>query len=252
MSSTTVRMILVSPELQLAVPILRDICSRAESELETFWASEVARAVNAKDAWRRLSDFPYLDNYADLTHMELCAMRAVSPVPPQSIAFFGSGPLPLTSMALLGELSPNQSADLQQHILTVTNIDISSSAIDASRSMCETLGVSSDRMLFRHAAADDQSLDLIGFDAVYLAALVGASQHEKAELIESVARRMKPGALLVIRSCQGLKTILYPEVDIFTPRLIKLLDTGATLHPHGKVVNSVIVARVKFRMQSLE
>ncbi|KAF2155444.1 nicotianamine synthase 3 [Myriangium duriaei CBS 260.36] len=248
LDSNTVKTILDAPELQRIIPALRHLCSQAESELETHWAAKIAQAESTEDAWACLTLFPYLNNYVDLTRMELCAMGAVDPESPRSVAFIGSGPLPLTSLALLEALSPYATAGRTTSVTKVTNIDNCQAAIDASQAMCDRLAIPPTSMLFCQAEAGDLGFDLSQYDAVYLAALVGATQEQKERLIESVVSRMRLGSLLVTRSCQGLKTLLYPEFDMLTPALLERLEIGAVLHPYGAVVNSVIVARVKQRV----
>jgi len=92
-----------------------------------------------------------------------------------------------------------------------------------------------------------QEKDLVEFDVVYMAALVGMSQAEKEMIILQVADRMRPGALLVVRSAWGMRTCLYPEVQIATEGLLKRLEICVVVHPYGQVVNSVVVARVRVR-----
>ncbi|KAL2192127.1 Nicotianamine synthase [Thermothelomyces heterothallicus CBS 203.75] len=96
------------------------------------------------------------------------------------------------------------------------------------------------------AAAAGAEEDLAEFDVVYLAALVGLSRADKERIVLAVAGRMRPGALLVARSAWGLRTCLYPEVDLAaTPALRRRLECCVVVHPYGQVVNSVIVARVR-------
>ncbi len=100
-------------------------------------------------------------------------------------------------------------------------------------------------MEFLCAEATSPTKDLAEFDVVYMAALVGISQAEKEGIMLQVVGRMRPGALLVVRSSWGLRTCLYPEVDLATERLLTRLEPCVVVHPYGQVVNSVIVARVK-------
>jgi nicotianamine synthase len=48
------------------------------------------------------------------------------------------------------------------------------------------------------------------FDVVFLAALVGTSREDKVEILEGLVGRLKPGTLVVARSAQGLRSVLYP------------------------------------------
>ena len=133
----------------------------------------------------------------------------------------------------------------------VLNIDHDAAAIAASLKLSLALGEAGRGMEFvcAEAAADSavsrEDQDLGEFDVVYLAALVGMSQAEKEGIILAVVRRMRKGALLVVRSSWGLRTCLYPEVDLATEALLERLEVCVVVHPYGQVVNSVVVARVR-------
>ena len=93
-------------------------------------------------------------------------------------------------------------------------------------------------------AGGDDVVDLVGYGLVILAALVGRTPGEKAEVIAHVADAMAPGALLLVRSARGLRTLLYPAVD---PSALAGLEVLGTVHPTGEVINSVIVARTPLK-----
>jgi nicotianamine synthase len=99
---------------------------------------------------------------------------------------------------------------------SVVNIDHDATALAASAALCEKLGAWSRGMAFRCSDAGSEFVDLGGFDVVFLAALVGTTQREKEDIVVSVARRMKAGALMVVRSAHGLRMLLYP-VSAYIP-----------------------------------
>ncbi|KAL1844210.1 hypothetical protein VTJ49DRAFT_3866 [Mycothermus thermophilus] len=240
--------------------------------------------ANPDDVLSRLRSFPYYDNYEELTRLELCAILSATKSTPRRVAFIGSGPLPLTSLCLLQALkrdvqlarlsSPDPTSD-SDSVSTpppdpdpiVLNIDCDASAIAASLTLCLALGDTARGMEFVCAEAtapilpasstptenDDDSdsdpapptRDLAEFDLVYMAALVGMSQADKERIVRRIAERMRPGALLVARSSWGMRTCLYPEVDLATEGLRDRLECCVVVHPYGQVVNSVIVARVR-------
>lgn len=133
--------------------------------------------------------------------MELSALSSITTFTPQKFAFIGSGPLPLTSLCILS----SQPASSKTSVL---NIDIQKSAISESAMLSERLGKSGRGMSFLHAGASDTT-DLRDFDVVYLAALVGSTQEEKEELLSTVVGRMREGALLVVRSAERLRRLMY-------------------------------------------
>ena len=76
-------------------------------------------------------------------------------------------------------------------------------------------------------------------EVVVLAALVGLSRADKREVLAAVAARMRPGALLVVRSAHRLRSLLYPPLDLSDLTELRPL---AVLHPLNAVVNSLVIA----------
>lgn len=187
-------------------------------------------------AWTSLRAFPYYQNYMDLSRLELSALAAVHPAPIGSLAFIGSGPLPLTSICLSTLLSPPPRR--------IHNIDMSPQAISVSRSLCARLGGAAARLSFECADAKEVALE--EFDVVVLAGLVGGSANEKREILRSVVRRCGNGALLMLRSAHGVRRLLYQEVELAELQALGL-DVLLVVHPWNEVVNSVVVCRVRER-----
>jgi len=242
-----------NPKIQEVLPTLRDICSKSESCFESYYVGKIIG--DGKDgpeqALERVQGFLYYSNYLDLTWLELCAVRAARRSSPKKVAFIGSGPLPLTSLCLLQELKKDLQSGSRAEDIEILNIDCDSSALGTSQRLCEALGDWSKGMKFLCAVAGSPEVDLRDYDVVYLAALVGMSQEEKEDITIKVAGTMRPGSLLVIRSAIGIRTCLYLEFDIATEKLLEKLEPCLTMHPHGEVVNSVIVAKVKGSETSL-
>lgn len=94
------------------------------------------------------------------------------------------------------------------------NIDRDNAALHVSQSLAANLGYH-DRMTF---ACEDVSIEQVSgahtnwasFDVVFLAALVGMNTAEKVSILEILAGKMRPGTLVVVRSAQGLRSVLYP------------------------------------------
>lgn len=105
----------MNERIQEILPGLRNLCAQAECHLESHWAELISSGATTREGMlcyplqtknnltnnavqNLLSTFPYYSNYVDLTRLELAALQAVDPMPPQKIAFIGSGPMPLTSL----------------------------------------------------------------------------------------------------------------------------------------------------------
>lgn len=166
---------------------------------------------------KALLEFPYYSNYVDLTRMELYALFSMSSTELRSFAFIGSGPLPLTSLCIADILDNeinNSEAQIRIH-----NIDRDQQAISLSSSLCQKLGRRARSMTFQctEAVEEGSTQDLKAFDVVYLAALVGSTKAQKGEIISDIASRMRPGALLVLRSAHSLRSLLYPVLFLSPP-----------------------------------
>jgi nicotianamine synthase len=196
-----------------------------------------------------LNKFPYKQNYIDLSRIECLTIEAFLPTEslshrpsPKKFAFIGSGPLPLTSLCIL-DIYPEA---------VVHNVDRDLPALQVSQELCDRLGYSK-RMSF---ACEDVSMtnkeqvcqdggsglrstytDWESFDVVFLAALVGMDTQSKLEILTSLGQRLKPGTLVVARSAQGLRAVLYPvshfgQHTLWIVQLI-LIDIGDLGVPGG-------------------
>jgi nicotianamine synthase len=139
--------------------------------------------------------------------------------------------MPLTSFYLLSELNsinledPHQAKAINTPtppstpgnqtpenlpLVSITNIDINARANQQAQDLCTSLGGHLlTGMKFVDAEAGSNDVDLTEFDVVWLAALVGAGQKEKEEILVQVVEKMKKGSLLVMRGAWGLRGVLY-------------------------------------------
>jgi nicotianamine synthase len=192
-----------------------------------------------------LASFPYHQNYIDLSRLECCTLEAFLPSTclsrrssPKNVAFIGSGPLPLTSFCIL-DIYP------EAHVY---NIDRDQPALNLSQKLAQELGYGS-RMSFSCEDISPDSLvtttDWSQFDVVFLAALVGMDTSSKIPILAHLARKLKPGTLLVARSAQGLRGVLYPVLELGENLQRVGYEILGELHPWTKVVNSIVVLRVE-------
>ena len=219
-----------------------------------FFSPTTVADINV--AHEMLLKFPYHGNYVDLVRME---MNAIASVRPDSVtgnfAFLGSGPLPLTSLCI--------SHHLKSECVTCYNFDQDAMAITTAITVCKVLGHSPQTMCFQCASAGSPDVDLGCFDIVYMAALVGACSRHKHEIMADVVKRMKPGALVVMRSAHSLRRLLYPvrtlrlrlpgniyshrsQVVEITENMASIgLRTLLVVHPFNHIINSVVIAVVE-------
>ncbi len=227
------RAVLAEPCVRAIRPELVSICSDGESRLEALWAE---RVLAAADPLQTLEAFPYLDNYRQLTRMEVHALAGAGhrPRPGRGLCFLGGGPLPLSALLLHQELAG-----------PVVVVDRDVRAAELAAGVLARLAPGAD---LRVQVADasrpgDLAGALAGCDVVLVAALVGRSRPEKRQVLASVGQAMEPGGYLLARSAHGLRSLLYPVADVedlsaaigFAPQVL--------VHPLGDVVNSALVAR---------
>lgn len=214
--------VLADPEVRAVAPRLRALCARGEGELERAWARRIGAAGAPRE---ELARFPYVDNYRQLSRMEIGILASALRRPARSLAFVGAGPLPLSAMLLAGELD-----------VPVDNVDRDPVAVTEGARVASALGYAD----FRFHQVDVLDADLSGHDVVVLAALVGESAADKRRIMGHLAGSMAPGAILLARSARGLRTLLYPELDLTAFGGFELLTV---VHPVNDVVNSAVLAR---------
>lgn len=200
---------------------IRELSARGETALEHTWAEHIA---TEPDPRATLATFPYLDNYERLTALEVRLLLR-SGAAPASVAVLGCGPLPLSALGYADALG-----------VPVVGLDRDPAAVALARRVSARVGTAT----VRFEQADAAAVDLTSHDAVVLAALVGETPSAKAAILREVCSNMRPGATLLARSARGLRTLLYPPVDLGAMPGFEVLEV---VHPADDVINSVVVAR---------
>jgi hypothetical protein len=213
--------VLAHPEVSSRRAVVRDLSARGETALEHAWAERIG---SAPDPHAALARFPYLDNYRRLTALEIRLLTHSGGVP-TSVAVLGCGPLPLSALGYADALG-----------CPVVGLDRDPAAVTLARQVAARIGAAG----VRFEQADAADVGLTGYDAVVLAALVGETPSAKAAILDRLAGAMRPGAMLLARSARGLRTLLYPPVDLSAMPGFEVLEV---VHPTDDVINSVVVAR---------
>ena len=213
--------VLAHPEVHRRRGAIRDLSARGESALEHAWAEHI---ITAPDPRAALAAFPYLGNYHRLTALEARLLTHWGSRP-ASVAVIGCGPLPLTTFGYAEVLGAS-----------VVGLDRDGAAVTLARQVADRTGAAA--VGFEQVDALDA--ELTEHDAVVLAALVGETPSDKARILDRVGMSMRPGALLLARSARGLRTLLYPPVDLNAMPGFEVLEV---VHPTDDVINSVVVAR---------
>ena len=198
-------------------------CAVAEGELERHWSGRITEADNP---WAELEEFPYHENYKELTRREigLLGRAGLWLCDSSEVAMIGSGPLPLTGWWL--------------HQLTearITHIDASNEAIKLSRGLAAALDWPGK---FVTGLGQSVALDEGRYDAIYVAGLAGETLAEKQAIIDHVRPALTPDGRLLARGAYGARTLLYPGFDAHAFEGVQLMEE---YHPTDEVINSVFV-----------
>jgi nicotianamine synthase len=126
------------------------------------------------------------------------ALGELSLPPIRRIAFLGSGPTPFTSLCIQERYGAS---------VAPVNIDRSPEAIQLGSNLVQRCGFSN--ITFQEAEVASLS-DLRSFDLVHFAALLGDDPEQKRDLLIRVAKCMRPGALILLRTTESLRSVLYP------------------------------------------
>ncbi len=214
-------------------PDLLRLCSQGESLLEQAWAH---RILQAPDPWAELGRFTYLENYQQLSRLEVHALAGAGHVsrPGGRVCFLGGGPLPLSALLMHRELG-----------VAVDVVDNEPRAADLARRLLSSLAPGPGLRVFQADAtsAEDMARLLAGCDVIVVAALVGRTRDQKRAMLRAVGQALEPGAYLVVRSAHGLRSLLYAVVDPGDVADAADCVPQVLVHPLGEVVNSVLVAR---------
>lgn len=206
------------------------ICGEAEGCLENHFSSILTSFDD--NPLHHLDLFPYYTNYLKLSKLEFDLLtQHLNCSVPKTIAFVGSGPLPLTSIVL---------AKFHLKDTIFHNFDVDPSANSLASRLVSSDPDLSQRMFFHTTNVMDVTESLKDFDVVFLAALVGMDKTEKVKVIEHLQKHMAPGAVLMLRSAHGPRAFLYPIVE---PCDLKGFEVLSIYHPTDEVINSVVVSR---------
>jgi Nicotianamine synthase protein len=214
-------------------PDLLRLCSQGESLLEQAWAHLV---LEAADPRAELGRFTYLENYRQLSRLEVHTLAGAGHVsrPGGRVCFLGGGPLPLSALLMHRELGA-----------VVDVVDNDPQAADLARRLLNRLAPGPGVRVVQADArsAEDMARLLAGCDVVVVAALVGHTRCQKREVLRAVGHALDPGAHMVVRSAHGLRSLLYAVVEPADVAEAGGCVPQVVVHPLSGVVNSVLVAR---------
>lgn len=201
---------------------VQTIASKAESELEIYWATKI---IEADDPHAMLASFPYCTNYRELVRREIglverSGLRLHSH---SRVLMIGSGPLPMTAFELM-----------HQRGVAIDHVDNSEEAIQLCAQVSRRLTVECG-----HLNASGQTVALKDlYDVVIIAGLAGQTAGHKQAIIDNILPSLRCGGRVVVRSARGARELLYPAVQSHDFSGVRLLDE---YHPSDEIINSVFI-----------
>ncbi len=198
---------------------LRDMCAVAEYELEKHWALKISSGEND------LLDFPYYENYADLTKIEMSALTLCKSHMKHRILFVGGGPLPMTAIILA-----------RTYGLRLTVIDNDPFAAELSLAVIRKLKL--DKMI-KVVLADACFFEKYQkFNTVFVAALAGAGYEQKERIFRRIKNRCEKETHIIARSSAGKRAMLYAPLP---KSVYSILAPIFEISPYNRIINSVVI-----------
>lgn len=199
------------------------VSSEAESYMEAYWAR---RVIAAQDPKTELSQFPYVNNYAELVRREIRLVEATGLRLGHTsrVCMIGAGPLPMTGLEFM-----------KQRQVRIDHVDISAQALALCSLVGGRLGL---RCGHIGGAGADVVLEAREYDLVLVAGLAGSTIAEKQAIVDNVLPALKPGGRLLLRSAAGSRRLLYPA---FPAKVLRRVHLLSEYHPNDDVINSVFV-----------
>ena len=238
-SADEVATILSAPVIQQVAPDLRRLLGRAEYEMECFCASAmIGDETGAEGRFSSYGNFIYRGNYEALVAAELHAMKWHIKAPPiklehESVAFVGAGPLPISAIMF------HRRTGLQ-----VTCIDSDERACILGRQLILYLAakepgyVDLDKQIhFVHKAGEDH--DYVTHPIVFIASLV----EKKDPIVMRIVKTSHTVATTVIRSAEGLSTLLYKPEDCVAGQEEYNIYLAGKTNPSPQAINTSLIYR---------
>lgn len=217
--------LLNDPVLRAIAPNLRRIFAKGSYLYECKQAVGLLASDDVRKALTE--EYPFFQQYWRASAIEFQLAASFLDQPAKRVMLAGSGPLPLTSIVMTARFG-----------VSVHNLDIEAQATELASSVAHKLSLS-DRLTF--ATADVATYDgLEEFDIVWLAALAG-NDRDKPRILRHLSRRMRPGAVLAVRTASQLRSFLYPPVS---PDDFGGFDLKVGLQPYTDNYHSVFIAQV--------
>ena len=191
-------------------------------KLETEHANEV---LANESPWDVLEQFPFYGNYLKLVRTEY---EGLGLKPGDTVAFLGSGPLPLTLIVFF-----------RKYGVKSIGIEQVSTRANLSRRLIEKLGLSEDIIIVNgnHFSLDGKDFGA-NLDSGVRALMVAAQAESKKEIFEHLLKVMPLGSRISCRIYEkGLRKLLNGNCLLDLP---EGFEEQMRVHPEPPVYNTVV------------
>lgn len=216
--------VLKDEDIFQCIPDLHRLFAVEQLSLEKYWARHVIDANNPK---RALREFPFYAGYIASSGFICYSLKAISTGEASNILYVGSGALPLNPILI------SRKSDL-----TIDNIERDKEAFDLSGVLIKAVNSDKRLRVINTDVVDFKDFD--NYDVIILATLVGQDRADKMKIIEHVYGYMRQGSLLVVKSVNGLRQLLYPSVDT---KDLERFNLQGFIQNNNEITNMLIFLR---------
>jgi len=215
--------LLSDPDIKKVQPHLRSIWANYEYQREKTWSWKI---INSKEPSFEIKKYPAYVFYKKLISFEFGISNALYKRALNRILFIGSGPLPISSILLA-----------ENYDIYVDCLDIQKEACEISSKLIPKLGLSGKINFMHKDITKMKSVET--YDVIILATLAGETDREKQALLRYLIRSIKKDQILIIRTVQGLRSLLYPMIREKYLRGFQIQFQNKI----STIINSVIVVK---------
>lgn len=200
---------------------LRELSSRAECEMELYWANRITESSNPE---KELKKFWYYKNYEDLTVLEYTNVINLK-AKIKKVLFVGGGPLPLTAIILANKYN-----------ILCEVLERDELSFLKSTTLIKSLGLENKVKIIKTTAEKHNSYGK--YDLIYLAALVGENEKSKNKMINHIYKEISKNSLFLCRSSHGSRKIIYTPIN---KNIFKKLKPLLEVRPYNSIINSFFI-----------
>lgn len=202
---------------------LQQISAEAEYNLELHWANNIIRSSNPEEELKR---FPYLQNYLDLTKLEINSLNACTTHNSHKFLFVGGGPLPMTALVLA-----------KKYKISSTVLDMNEEAVEKAKNVIKSLHLSN---LIEVKYISGENFNYKNYNVVFIAALAGLDSQTKNRIFQQIKSTASRGTHIMARSSWRNRKLLYKPLDT---SIYKVFKPIIKVDPFNDIVNSIIILK---------